>query len=508
MYRSLLKSAAFILPVLFGVPAWALAQQTTSVADASLSSGAKPSHNTAAITGHVFAFPVMSKSAEAQQLIEKSLNQYENVLLDKSADSAREATEKDPDFALAYALWSFAARQTKPIPEAARKAEVLALNAPAEEQLLVKFMLAVQKSDMLPAIASMNDLLAHFPEDRHALYLTAEWLYIQQDYDRSKRILQQIIKADPNFAPPYNMLGYAMVQTGDPNPGKSIEYLKKYAELEAGQPNPEDSLGEVSRFIGDDQGALEHYHAALQLAPNFITSQTGLGDTYVLMGDFTRASDEYTKALAMAGTERERLHVQYQQALMKFWAAKGAEGRDALVDVEKKAQASHEPYALFEIQEAEALLALTPMERVAKLHEMESIYDKALAGMTESDRNPSLAAIFRDEARILAEQKKVDAAQAVIQKLEKLSASTRDLVVENCYESARGFVFFAQGEFASAGDELSADPHSPLTMQWLLTARQKLGDVTGAEAVKTRLKYLRAPTAEWFLATRDGNAVD
>jgi hypothetical protein len=148
------------------------------------------------------------------------------------------------------------------------------------------------------------------------------------------------------------------------------------------------------------------------------------------------------------------------------------------------------------------------MERVAKLQEMESIYDKPLAGMTESDRNPSLAAIWRDEARILAEQKKLDSAQLVIQKLEKLSANSRDLVVENCYESARGFVFFAQGEFQSAQDELSADPHSPLTMQWLLAAREKLNDASGTEAVKTRLKYLRAPTAEWFLATRAGNAAD
>jgi len=38
--------------------------------------------------------------------------------------------------------------------------------------------------------------------------------------------------------------------------------------------------------------------------------------------------------------------------------------------------------------------------------------------------------------------------------------------------SARGYVFFAQKDFASAADELSADPRSPLTLKWLAIARQ------------------------------------
>ena len=108
--------------------------------------------------------------------------------------------------------------------------------------------------------------------------------------------MEQIIKLNPDFAPAYNMLGYAKVETGDPDPAKAIAYLKKYAELEHDQPNPEDSLGEVSRYVGDDQGSLEHYRAALKLSPTFITSQTGLGDTYTLMGDFANARAEYDKA--------------------------------------------------------------------------------------------------------------------------------------------------------------------------------------------------------------------
>ncbi len=507
-HRCFLKSTVLLLPALLSASAWAYPQQSASITDADAHAPAPAAtvRSTTPIAGHVFAFPVASKSVEAQKLMETALDQYENVLLDKSVATARKATEKDPQFALAYALWSFAARQNHQDLEAARKAELLSVHAPAEEQLLVKFFLSVQKSDMLPAITAMNDLLAHFPNDRHALYLTAEWLYNQQDYDRSVRMLEQIIKQDPNFAPAYNMLGYAKVGTGEPDPIKAISYLKKYAQLEAGQPNPEDSLGEVSRFAGDDQGSLEHYRAALKLSPGFITSQTGLGDTYSLMGDFENATAEYDRALAISTNNRDRLHVEFQKALMKFWAGKSIDGLQALADVKRKAQAAQEPYALFEIEEAEALLALTPMERVAKLHEMARTFGNPVDGMSEADRNSSLAAVWRDEVRIRVEQNQIAATADLLQKLEQLAAQSRDLIVEDCYESARGYVFFAQKEYENAADELSADPRSPLAIKWLGAAREKLGDRKGAEAVQLRLKYLRAPTAEWYLTTHSGNS--
>jgi len=505
MKRLLLKSSLMAISGFVSGAAMAYPQQSASISESAPVSPGDASPPAAGPSAHVFAFAVSTTSAEARKLVETAIDEYENVLLDKSVQTARKATEKDPQFALAYALWSFAGRRSQPNLEAGRKAELLATHAPAEEQLLVKFFLSVQKSDMLPTITAMNDLLAHFPNDRHALYLTAEWLYDQQDYDRSVRMLEQIIKQDPNFAPAYNMLGYAKVGTGEPDPVKAISYLKKYAELEAAQPNPEDSLGEVSRFAGDDQGSLEHYRAALKLSPGFITSQTGLGDTYALMGEFEKATAEYDKALVISTNNLDRLHVEFQKALMKFWAGKSIDGLQALADVERNAQAAHEPYALFEIEEAQALLALTPMERIAKLHEMARTYGGSVEGMSEAHRNSFLAAIWRDEVRIRVEQHQIAATADPLQKLERLAAQSRDLIVEDCYESARGYVLFAQKEYQNAADELSADPRSPLAIKWLGVAREKLGDRKGTEAVQLRLKYLRAPTAEWYLTTHSGS---
>jgi len=506
MNASLLKLVVLLIPAFLTAPAWASPQQSRSVTGSDVKSPAAASVSSAPVAGHVFAFPVATKSVEAQKLVELAFDQYENVLLDDSAASARKATEKDPDFALAYAVWSFAAHHNQPNPHAAQKAELLAANAPPEERSLVRFLVAVQKDNMLPAIIAMNDLLARFPKDRHALYLTSEWLYSQQDYDRSVKLMEQIIALDPNFAPAFNMLGYAKVETGDPDPVKALAYVKRYAELQPGQANPEDSIGEVSRYIGDDQGSLAHYSAALKITPTFITSQTGLGDTYTLMGDFVRAEAEYRKALAIAANNRDRLHAEYQQALMFFWEGKNAAGLQQLSELELSARALHEPYASFEIQEAYAILLPTPVEQLRKLREIEGSYIAPIDGMSESDRNPSLAAIWRDEVRILAEQNQMDATHDIVQKLENLAATSRDLIVENCYESARGYVFYGQKDYSNAGDELSADPRSPLAIKYLILARRKSGDAKNAEAAELHLKFQRAPTAEWYLATRADRA--
>ena len=135
--------------------------------------------------------PVATKSDDARKLLEKSIDQYENVLLEMSVSNAHQAATKDPHFALAYAVWSYAANRTQPATEALKRAKALASKATPDEQLLINWMVDVQLGDNLAAIGAMNDLLARFPTDKHVLYFTSEWLYFQQDYGRSRKMMEQ-----------------------------------------------------------------------------------------------------------------------------------------------------------------------------------------------------------------------------------------------------------------------------------------------------------------------------
>jgi predicted Zn-dependent protease len=447
------------------------------------------------------SLPVATKSDDARKLLEKAIDQYENVLLDMSVSNAHLAATKDPHFALAYAVWSYAANRSQPNAEALKHAKALASKGTPDEQLLVNWLVDVQQGDNLAAIGAMNDLLARFPNDKHVLYLTSEWVYMQQDYERARKMMEKIIDIDPNFPPALNMLGYSYIETGDPDPAKAINFLKRYATLEPNQPNPQDSLGEVLRYAGDDQGSLEHYAAALKIITNFYSSQLGIGDTRTLMGDYPGARSAYDRVATTATNSRDRLHVQFQKALVSFWEGQPDQGRKLLDSLLEQARRQKDPYAQFEIGFGRAQLSANPATELEQLRALEGTVQKPVTGMSEPDRNISLASVLREEARIAASHGQPDVAQEAISKLERCAAITRDLVVENNYESSRGFALFAQGDFANAADELAADLHSPLALHQLALAQEKLGNTAAAESTRTRLKYQRAPTVEWYLTT-------
>src|SRR6266576_3750418 len=131
------------------------------------------------------AIPLSTRSEEARKTLELAWDKYENAMYQPSAQLARQAAKKDPHSALSYALVSFAARRGMPDAAALAKAKALLSRATPDERLLVRWMTDIQDDNLLPAIASMNDLLKRYPRDKHVLYITGEWLFLQQDDDRA-----------------------------------------------------------------------------------------------------------------------------------------------------------------------------------------------------------------------------------------------------------------------------------------------------------------------------------
>ncbi len=486
-------SARFLLlifPSIFAAQAWA--QAPAGHVEETSARNAPP---IAPIAHHEQLFgtlPLATHSTDARKLLETALDQYENGLLDMSVSTAHRAALKDSHFGLAYAVWSYAAHRGQPSVQAFQHAKALATRGTPEEQLLANWMLDVQQGEMLPAIGAMNDLLARMPNDKHVLYLTAEWLYLQQDYDRARSMFEKIIQMDPNFPPALNMLGYAYIETGNPDPAKAISFLKRYAALQPNQPNPEDSLGEVLRYAGDDQGSIEHYNAALKIITNFISSQVGLANTYTLMGDYAHARAEYDKALPMATNSRDRLHTLYQKALVYFWEGQPEQGRKELDALQAEAHKQKDSFEEFEIGYARALLSGDTSTELNQLRVLETLLQNPVTAMSEPDRIFSLASVRKEQARAAALGGFPEAAQEAISKLQ---------LSESNYESAQGFLSFSRGAFPDAVDELSSDPHAPLAVLQLALAQEQLGDAAAAAATRNQLKYLRAPTVEWFLVT-------
>jgi tetratricopeptide (TPR) repeat protein len=493
------KGLFLALPALFAAPGWA--QQTAQVtATKALPAKAVKVGPPQMVFG---ALAISSHSAGAREQVEQALIQYENAQYADAIMHAKLAIAKDPQCALAYALWSYAARWNGAAPEAVQKALALSNKSAGDEKMLVKFMIGTQGADALPAIMAMNDLVAKHPNDKHVLYLAGEWLFFQEDYVRGRKLMEKSLEIDPNFPPALNTLGYAYVESLDPEPEKGISLLQRYADVMPNDPNPQDSLGEVLRMTGDDAGSLARYGAALGLSPTFITSQYGRGDTYTLMGKYSMARSEYDKALQMASNEHDVLHIQFQKALVSFWQGDVGTGRSELASLSDKAAQANDAMAQFEIDYARVLLAPDSQSASELLVAMEVRLAQVPEDKITAERNQEYATVLREEVRLALVNHKKNDADALIQKLDQLAATSRDQKVENTYESARGYSMCADGDYANAVDELTADLHSPLVVQQLIVAEQKLNSAEGAEKARARLKYLRTPTAEWYVVTKN-----
>jgi tetratricopeptide (TPR) repeat protein len=486
-----------IFPCFFA--ANASAQTPTARIEDTASRSAEKSARVAPVPQQLFGtLPLSTRSVEARKFIELAWDKYENAMYDDAVINAHHATEKDPQSALSYAMLSFVARRSTPILSALDKAKSLLPRSTPDEQLLVRWMTSIQDRDLLPAIMNMNDLLKRFPDDKHILYLTGEWLYLQQDYDHAQSVMETALKIDPNFPAVLNRLGYLYAEAGDP--AKAISFLKRYAQVQTSSPNPQDSLGEVLRTTGDDRGSLEHYRASLQIDPTFLASQTGLGDTSTLMGDFAGARQEYDRAIKMASNPRDVLYNKSQKALVYFWEGNALEGRKELAALSQLSIDKKEPNSQTELALARAMLSADPQDELAQIATLAAFLEQTHPGMSEADRSIYRATVLREQVRVGSANGHSDLADSAVSKLESLATSSRDLVIQNIYESAQGFSLFQKGDLANAAEQLGADSRSPLALQQLAITQEKLGNPDAAQAARNRLKYQRGPTVEWFLA--------
>jgi len=306
---------------------------------------------------------------------------------------------------------------------------------------------------------------------------------------------------DPNFPAALNRLGYLYLDSSNPDPGKAVVSLTRYVEVAPTSPNPQDSLGEVLRQAGENQGSIEHYQAALKIDSAYISSQYGIGIVRTLMGDFQAARQEFDRATSMAENPMDELYVKYLKTFVYFWEGKPAEGREAFAALAKEAAGKKEPNSQFQIGLAQAMLAADPQSELEQLRSLSAFLANPLAGMNESDRGIARAAVLRERVRVLALQGKLDDAAHAASELQALATSSRDQLIASYYESALGHLLASKGDFQGAAEELSADEHSPLVLQQLAAVEEKIGSAAAAEAARTCLKYHRSSEAEWFLAT-------
>jgi len=454
-----------------------------------------PSRKANALAVKSDTVPVTTTSKEARDDYELGLSHREDLLYtEEGIDFFRKSIKADPHFALGHATLAFFTTDPSEEVRELALAKANVAHAAPNEKLLILWMTGTKNGQLIPAIAAINDLLAKYPNDKRLANMYGEWLLgAQENYNQAAKVLEKILKNDPDYYPALNNLAYSYALGGRAELAPPL--MDQYVAALPGQPNPQDSYAEILRMLGDFPDALDHYRTALRIAPTFFTSQVGIASTYALMGDEERARFEYLKAIDMAKERTDRMDYRILWAMTYFRENRPGLARKAFAEVAAEAHKQNLP-----IEEAECHrdTALFNPDSESAMNDLDAasavMADKRhiLVGTRESE----LAKILQTRSFIAVRAGDVDAARKALEGLNSMAQTNRDNAVQDAYHSANGAVMFLQGDYSGAISELEEDPRDPLSLQLLADAESKAGQTADAQKTLKTLAAINDETVE------------
>jgi tetratricopeptide (TPR) repeat protein len=447
------------------------------------------------------SMPVTTSSAPARSLYEKGMQDYENLYLERCNDDWRAAVKEDPKLAVAWAWIAFNSSNPQEVSAAREKAKALAPKLTPGEQLMIAWIAKVQEGDFIGGISAMNDLLEMYPKDKHLLYLAGNWLMLEDGNEQSQRIMEKALALDKNFPAALNDLAYLYARNRQF--AKAFVDMDRYVSLLPKEPNPQDSYGELLRMAGNFEGSLRHYHAALKIDPDFVTSQVGLADTYALMGNQEQARIEYDKAIRYAHNEADRLAYGMQKAMT--WVRDGnfAEADKLFQEIAQTGHAKEQ-----DLQEAQAYRHLAEYQTddnaaLKYLHDAEDSLGHR-STISKGDKDEEQSRILRNRSVRAAHAGNRELADKSLKQLEAMATGSRNRVILSSYNGAAGTLLMNQENkdqkrFEEAISYLEEDQDNPFTMELLVQAYYQTNQLEKLHEAEAKLRGTNVPTMEQAL---------
>jgi tetratricopeptide (TPR) repeat protein len=440
--------------------------------------------------------PVTTSSVKARDLYQRAMADYENLYLERCNVGWRAAAKEDPNFALAHAMIALNSRDPQEVLAERDKAKALAAKVTPGEKLMIHWIASVQEGNFMNGIAAMNDMLDMFPKDKQIYFIAANWLMVENGNEHAQTLLEQALAIDKNYPAALNDLAY--IHARNRQFDVAFDEMERYVHLLPTEPNPQDSYAEVLRMAGNFDAALEHYRAALKIDPDFVTSQLGLGDTYALMGDQSRARVEYEKAIQQAHTPADRLDYTMQKAVTWVREKNFEEADKAFFAIAQAAHAQELPMeeaqayarmAEYQIDDAKALKRLDDAE--------DALFHNAL--VSQSERDEQLSRILRWRVMRASHAGQTDLAGEALTELQTIAEGNRNRVLQASYHGAAGAMFMQNEKFTEAIAELQEDTDDPGSLELLAHAYAATGVTDKQHEVESRLKATFVPTMEQAL---------
>ena len=430
--------------------------------------------------------PITTSSSEARELYLKGRELAEKLRATDAHEYYKQATAKDPNFAMAYIGLANTSGTTKEFIDAVTRAATLAGQVSEGERHVILGQEAGLKGNPSGTLSHYSDLVRLHPNDERAQTLLGNLYFGRQDYETAVEHYVKATTINPSFSQPYNQLGYAYRFLERMSDAEAA--FKKYVQLIPTDPNPHDSYAELLLKLGRFDEAIKAYEKALSIDPNFVASYVGIGSAHLSAGRTEDARKVFAKIAGVARTTGER-------RLARFWAAASYVHEGA---TDKALEELRAGYALAEAEHDAGSMSgdLTQMGDVlreaGRLDEASSHYNKAVQIIEQSSVPPEFKAATKrnhvfEEARVAVAQGDLQAAKARAAEYGKLIAGRNaPLEIRQQHELA-GLIALAEKRPADAVQELArANQQDPRILYLTAIALRDAGDLQKANALATK----------------------
>jgi tetratricopeptide (TPR) repeat protein len=459
----------------------------TGVAEQNLAQAANPLNAT---------LPLTTKSPEARRLVQEALTLYlDRVEQEQANEILRKAVKVDPDFAMAHEFLAQISLDSAEQVGEQEKAFATKDRATSSEQLVIEWYQDAADHKLISAITKMNDVLNQYPHDKWVVWMTTWWLFQQAQYERASAIYERSGMTDsPGLM---NNMGYnyAAMRQFD----KAFAMMDKYVASMPSDSNPQDSYAEILRMAGRFNQSIEHYRASLVINPDFYSSQFGIADTYSLMGDQSRARQEYEigfKKFSLPELQQILWKTREAATYVREGDNEGAEHAfQAIADFahsKQNSQAEADTYRQM------AMCQQNPKQALVFLGNAEAAAQEGKNSL-KTAISQELAQILRARIEVAIKLGNKQMASSNLARLADMSESSNDKLIELAYHGAAGTVLFNEHKYDQAISHLEEDNNNPFSLKLLAAAYQKIGYSAGAKRTNDTLTNLNDPTLEQAL---------
>jgi tetratricopeptide (TPR) repeat protein len=433
---------------------------------------------------------VTTSSEEARQAYLEGQVLLDNVGVTGARPFFETAVAADPNFALAYLRLAFTQTNPSDFRAQLQKASALADSVSEGERLWIQSIEAGNQGNPAKALELLQQLVVAYPNDERAHFLLGGNYFGRQNLAKAIEEYEKAVEINPEFAAPYNQLGYARRNSG--YTAEAEQAFKKYIELLPNNPNPYDSYAELLLATGRYDASIDSYQKALSVDPHFVASYIGIATNLNFQGKHKEARGQIQEMFRTARTDGER-----RQAYLATVASYVDEGQ-----LDKAVEELGQRYALAEkngsaIQMAADLNTMgNLLLEAGKVREAQAKYGQAWTLSEESDipeaaKAAATRARHANAARVALKKSDIAAAKSATEEFRTLTESSNIPGQTRLYHLLSGTIALEEKAYDRALEELQqANQLNPRTLYRMALAYQGQGDSENAKVFCERIAAL------------------